>query len=307
MKKLLTILFAVALGLNLSAQDDCGSGTIWDAETSKCVPDPENCGAGTYWNYLESQCLPFDNCPEDLDNDGLVAVSDLLLLLSAYSDVCLMVGGCTDYDATNFDPNADFDDGSCVLTVLGCMSEFACNYLAEATEDDGTCDFFTTDLFEENEALLIGSSSFLNGCPDGIDVWDDNEVVLDYSGGPPILVFSGDDAAYLLEEFGESSGAVILQVLQNSTLSFCENLMYISNETFTFPAIPWNGSSFEIELLFDMYLAPAGTALGCGDSQACNFTPCLFSENELCEYAVTGFDCNGNCFVDTDGDGICDE
>ena len=60
MKRILFISFAVALGLNLSAQDDCGSGTIWDAETSKRVPDPENCGAGTYWNYLESQCLPFD-------------------------------------------------------------------------------------------------------------------------------------------------------------------------------------------------------------------------------------------------------
>ena len=27
---------------------------------------------------------------------------------------------------------------------------------------------------------------------------------------------------------------------------------------------------------------------------------------EECEYAEEGYDCDGNCLVDTDGDGMCD-
>ena len=49
--------------------------------------------------------------------------------------------GCTDDEAVNFDPNADYDDGSCVFDVLGCTDSFACNYDDAATQDDGSCVF----------------------------------------------------------------------------------------------------------------------------------------------------------------------
>ena len=29
--------------------------------------------------------------------------------------------------------------------------------------------------------------------------------------------------------------------------------------------------------------------------------------SDQCEYAEDGYDCDGNCLVDTDGDGVCDE
>ena len=47
--------------------------------------------------------------------------------------------GCTDPAATNFDPNATTDDGSCILP--GCTYEDADNYDATATLDDGSCTF----------------------------------------------------------------------------------------------------------------------------------------------------------------------
>ncbi|MGY8753666.1 MAG: hypothetical protein ACKVIO_07195, partial [Phycisphaerales bacterium] len=138
-------LCSILLGLSALAQDECGPGTIWDAETSKCVPDPANCGAGTYWNYLESQCLPFDNCPADLDNDGQVAVTDLLLLLGAYSDFC----------PCELDSDAD---GVCdAEEVLGCTDDGACNYEVDATEDDASCAYpgFLCDLDEDIEYYAI--------------------------------------------------------------------------------------------------------------------------------------------------------
>ena len=50
-----------------------------------------------------------------------------------------VVPGCTDTQATNYQPEATYDDGSCV--ILGCTLEFACNYDEEATSDDGSCIF----------------------------------------------------------------------------------------------------------------------------------------------------------------------
>jgi len=52
------------------------------------------------------------------------------------------VYGCTDSTATNYDPAATTDDGSCIATVYGCTDATACNYYAGANVDDGSCDYF---------------------------------------------------------------------------------------------------------------------------------------------------------------------
>jgi len=52
--------------------------------------------------------------------------------------------GCTDNAALNFDPSANTDDGSCIDLILGCMDEIATNYNALATVDDGLCEYGIT-------------------------------------------------------------------------------------------------------------------------------------------------------------------
>ena len=48
--------------------------------------------------------------------------------------------GCTDPNATNYDPNANVDDGSCTYgPVYGCTDPNATNYNPNATIDDGSC------------------------------------------------------------------------------------------------------------------------------------------------------------------------
>ncbi|PCJ82179.1 MAG: hypothetical protein COA49_01405, partial [Bacteroidetes bacterium] len=47
--------------------------------------------------------------------------------------------GCTDSTASNYDPAAVYDDGSCISTVSGCTDSTACNYDSAANLDDGTC------------------------------------------------------------------------------------------------------------------------------------------------------------------------
>lgn len=52
------------------------------------------------------------------------------------------VGGCTDPDAPNFDPEATEDDGTC--KVFGCTDLTAANYDPTATDEDGSCQYLCT-------------------------------------------------------------------------------------------------------------------------------------------------------------------
>lgn len=58
-----------------------------------------------------------------------------------------IVLGCIDANATNFDADANEDDGSCEFEitppppVAGCTDENATNYAAEANQDDGSCEY----------------------------------------------------------------------------------------------------------------------------------------------------------------------
>ena len=50
-------------------------------------------------------------------------------------------GGCTDETALNYDADSLYDDGSCIYEdVEGCTDSFACNYNPVANVDDGSCE-----------------------------------------------------------------------------------------------------------------------------------------------------------------------
>ena len=52
----------------------------------------------------------------------------------------------TDNNSFNFNPNATFDDGSCLYPVSGCTDSTATNYNSLATTDDGSCFYFAVNL-----------------------------------------------------------------------------------------------------------------------------------------------------------------
>ena len=43
--------------------------------------------------------------------------------------------------ASNYNPDATIDDGSCFISIAGCANPFACNYNPLANLDNGTCVF----------------------------------------------------------------------------------------------------------------------------------------------------------------------
>ena len=69
----------------------------------------------------------------------------------------------------------------------------------------------------------------------------------------------------------------------------------------------WNFGSSNANYDLDIILFGLCDQGGCTNSWACNYDPdAAFSDNSICEYPEFGYDCDGNCNADADGDGICD-
>ena len=83
---------------------------------------------------------------------------------------CLF-GGCTITSATNYDAAASVDDGSCEFA--GCTDETACNYDANASTDDGTCLIVgcmdTDGLNFDPNANFPGGCDYPDACPGDIN------------------------------------------------------------------------------------------------------------------------------------------
>mgnify|MGYP003120431204 CR=1 FL=1 len=117
---------------------------------------------------------PFSCCHCDTDADGYLFRNcsnvcnseDCLEFTQAYSDnpdcasefdpfkICdypfngdpkecadLLISGCTDPAASNYNPGANSDDGSCEYVILGCTDPLAINFNPQATDDDGSCQY----------------------------------------------------------------------------------------------------------------------------------------------------------------------
>jgi len=73
------------------------------------------------------------------------------------------VGGCLQVDATNFNPKATFDDGSCnfLIIIYGCTNPNAENHQPNATHDDGRC-----VVINDNPNGTTNETTAIYGCMD---------------------------------------------------------------------------------------------------------------------------------------------
>ena len=127
------------------------------------------------------QCLQFGGTPQEagvfeVQVEGLLSLSlfdlpimeieqshSFTLLVVAEDDALL---GCTYPFASNYDAQANMDDGSCVIAA--CTDEEACNYAPFATVDDGSCSYDCEVVtpgqcgFDSNGDGVIGSGDLLD-------------------------------------------------------------------------------------------------------------------------------------------------
>ena len=241
----------------------------------------------------------------DYENDDRVDISFL-------DAIC----GCNDPDAINYDPEADFDpDGTCIDAVPGCMDEMACNYDADANTDDGSCFYADTGYDCDGVCLNDADSDGVcdefevAGCTDAeacnysLDATDED--------GSCEYADAGYDCDGNCLNDGDGDG-----VCDEFEIAGCQDE---SACNYNADATDEDGSCYFAEEYYDCegnclndadgdFVCDENEVAGCINPNACNYVdPSLVTDLEDCIFPESGYDCDGNCVNDADGDGVCDE
>ena len=78
---------SIACNFNADANienDNC----VYPLFGEDCETGGAACGEGTIWDSSLQSCVGFDQCPSDLNDDGIVGINDLLSLLSDFGTMC---------------------------------------------------------------------------------------------------------------------------------------------------------------------------------------------------------------------------
>ena len=204
-------------------------------------------------------------------------------------------GGCTDEMACNYDAEATEDDGSCVyaetyydcegncvsdvdgdgicdeLEVAGCTDSFACNYNMDATDDDGTCDYLSCSGCTDDTACNYDPNAIYE---DGTCDYSCNEGCTN----PSACNYDPD----ALQEDGSCDYTSCVGCTDEGACNY-DPIFTVDNGSCDY------------------------SCLGCTDEAACNYDANATGDDGSCTYAETYYDCDGNCLMDMDGDGVCDE
>ncbi len=233
------------------------------------------------------------------------------------------VFGCTDFDACNFDPEANVNDGGCEyadlyldcsgvclsdvdadlvcdeLEVLGCTDETALNYDDLATEDDGSCEYELITLNLQPDIVAIISFTDFVGDNSSIDSVFSPEYFSEEPDSVFITSFGSGSTTYYAGE-GWYGSLDFIEVYTNYTIvsNFSFNYSYPGLVIITSGSV---GCTDEFALNYnssatvgdDSCIYPEEVS-GCTDSGANNYDDsatvvddsCLFSP--LIEFSVGG-------------------
>ncbi len=203
-------------------------------------------------------------------------------------------GGCTDEAACNYDAEATEDDGSCTyaetyydcdgtclndadadgvcdeLEVAGCTDAFACNYNIDATDDDGSCDYLA--------CIGCTDADACNYDPNAL--YEDGSCDYSCNAGctnPSACNYNPD----VLEDDGSCDYTSCVGCTDEGACNY-DPIFTVDNGSCDY------------------------SCLGCTDEAACNYDADATGDDGSCTYAETYYDCDGNCLMDMDGDGVCD-
>ena len=227
-----------------------------------------------------------------------------------------IVEGCTDETAANYDPEANVDDGSCI--IYGCPFANACNYNPEATDDDGTCIFYCPGCTDEtacnydSEALQDDGSCEYPVDLYGADYVDCTGACLNDEDGDGVCL---EDEVYGCADSGACNYAIEATEEDGSCeYESCAGCMDEGACNFDPEAILEDGTCeyescagcmYEFACNYDPEATiedngtcEFGTCPGCTDPEACNYNPTVTEDDGSCVYSGdSGYDCDGNCLA----------
>ena len=250
----------------------CTDASACNYEADNTV-DNGSCEYATQFYDCSGACL------SDVDNDGICDELEIFgctdLDNPGYNneateeDGSCLVAGCTIEESCNYDADADYlDMAQCEFdSCAGCTDDEACNYDSTATLEDASCTYPAMSYLDCEGACLNDV--------DGDSVCDEIEI---YGCTDPLA------DSYLAEATEEDGTCVYLGCTQGAACNFDAT----ANA---------NDGSCEYD-----------SCTGCGNAEACNFdSTVVYSADIFCDFADEGYDCDGNCLNDVDGDDVCDE
>lgn len=269
---------------------DCDGNCLIDTDSDGVCDENEfsGCADPMALNYFcenSAACgfdfstgFPIFILPEGFDDDGFCYYDGVDENQDGIPDNSLQ--GCEDQGALNYNANfsvwsplsyinnlSDFQSFICIYPVYGCIDSSACNFDITANSSDGSCEF--------SQEYLDCDGNCLNDI-DGDGICDELEIL---GCTEPVaynynLLATDDDGSCIIPVYGCTS-----------------------EEAFNYnpDATEDDGSCIQ-------------SIIGCSDIDACNYDVNTNTINdELCIYAENGYDCDGNCLNDADGDNICDQ
>ena len=176
----------------------------------------------------------------------------------------------------------------------GCTDDMACNYDAEAGIDDGSCTYPSETYLDcagncINDADMDGLCDELEtaGCTDAM-ACNYNENATDDDGSCEFISCVGCTDA--------------------TACNYDEDATIADNATCTYPNPNEDCDGNCLNDVNDNGICDEDEIFGCTDAMACNYDALADADDGSCTYPLADYvDCDGNCFNDSDGDGLCDE
>jgi hypothetical protein len=302
---------ALACNYNSEATDDDGSCVYAENAldcAGNCINDFDGdgvCDTNELGGCTSSSALNFN--ASATDDDGSCNWEEGLFTGLSYEVVGDdFIEGLTTYQLfANFDPEENIQMTACYGTL------------------DENWEISSTEPFHQdpNGALLAHSinPSFFTFFPElEYDTW----IALGGAPGSPIeLQTIGLESFF--GDFEESGSDVMVNSIVGASLYYIPGemgsaLSYVSEGKMLLGQFTTSGVvSVKYNLQFrdseqdthyasDLNLVFPAFGIGCTDLEACNFDPEASIDDDTCTYDSEFLDCDGNCFEDTDEDGICD-
>ena len=236
-------------------------------------------------------------------------------------NTCQYIYGCMSPNADNYNSNATMDDGSCICSGsidLYIATDYYSNEVSwELIDDNGLVIDGGGNYFQGGE-IIFSSYCLAEGCYQFniYDSWGDGLSSNNTAGNDPNYYIYHDNASCV--DGSVIPGNYVVQMNNidfgsQSIHEFCLIICDADNDC--------DGVCDEDEITgctdssYFEYNPNAtdddGTCLtliieGCTDSIACNYDSESNLDDDSCEYPPNNFDCDGNCLVDTNNDGVCD-
>ena len=307
--------------------DDDGyiDGSNDDTDDDGICDTSDNCYDLNACNYLDAgnvACKYLTECGvcsdgSDSDNDGYIDSNDDD---SDDDGLCDDEDNCTDMTKCNYDvrlypgnascfEDADSDGVCDVHEVVGCQDATACNYNSEATDNDTSLCLFADDLCETCGGSGTDGSGYVTlHDSDGDGICDDADLCSDvaacnYDASPTQAcgVDSDDNGTCDNAEIEGCGNSTACNYNSSATRDdgscvFAQNCEVCSGATDGTGTVIAQDSDFD---------GVCDGSDNCSDVTACNYIAAN-SLNAACEYATAGYNCQGDCLLDVDNDGICE-